>query len=299
VTVWLGFLLVVAAGVLWAAIGVLNSKVSRRNLDFASYAATGVLIGAALMWTTWVRHGVIPQQPYVLPIALICGAAGILAGFGYVALQRAMRSGHHGAVWTVAQSAMALPLLTAMIGWHEALTAAGVIGMGLLFISLVMIGLGKHEKNADSETPGTWFWFALLAFLMFGLSQSINSIPSLQQWPDPARLRPGCYTLGQCCFYVTWMWLRGSRFRRAETLLAVRYAIYGNVSMVLMYRAMDLLAAHQAAGMTLPVGVGTCIVVFALYSVLWLREKAGFFVIGGILVAVAGVGCLTLRGLGW
>jgi multidrug transporter EmrE-like cation transporter len=105
--------------------------------------------------------------------------------------------------------------------------------------------------------------------------------------------------VGQCIFYVTLMWLRGSRFHRAETVMGLRYAVYGTVSMVMMYRAMDLLADHQAAGMTLPVGVGTCIIGFALYSVLWLREKASVHVIAGILLAIAGVGSLILRGIGW
>lgn len=291
----------IIAGVLWGGIGVLNSKVSRRNLDYAAYAATAVIIGTALLWVFWVRHGVLLERPpYALRIALCSGIAGILAGFGFVALQRAMRNGHHGAVWTVAQSAMALPLLTAMIGWDEALTTAGAAGMGLLFLALLMMGLGKPENSVESAAgPDRWFFFALLAFLMFGLSQSVNSIPSLQHWPDPAHLRPGCYTLGQCSFYVTLMRLRGSRVRKAETLLAARFAVYANIAMVLMYRAMDVLAYHHAAGMALPVGVGTCIVVFALYSVLWLREKAGVVVLAGIGVAIGGVGCLTLRGLGW
>lgn len=298
---WLGFLLAAGAGVLWAAIGVLNSKVARRNLDYASYAATGVLIGAAMAWVSLPKYRVaIEFPPYTLHIATTCIVAAIISGLGYITLQRALSDGHHGAVWTVAQSAMALPLLTAMIGWGEALSTAGIVGMGLLFFSLVLIGLGNHKQPAGEDRPGTkWFWYAVMTLVLFGASQSLNSVPSLQHWPDPAGLRTPLYAVGQCLFYTTLMWIRGSRFHQAETLLGLRYAFYGTVSMVMMYGAMDLLASHQAAGMTLPVGVGVCIVVFALYSVLWLREKAGYLVIGGILVASAGVGCLILRGLGW
>jgi multidrug transporter EmrE-like cation transporter len=66
-----------------------------------------------------------------------------------------------------------------------------------------------------------------------------------------------------------------------------------------MYRALDLLAGQNLAGMVYPLGVGTCIAGFALYSLLWLKERANPAIVSGVVLSVVSVGCLVMRAFGW
>jgi hypothetical protein len=58
---------------------------------------------------------------------------------------------------------------------------------------------------------------------------------------------------------------------------------------------MDLLRPAGGVGLVYPFAVGTCILVFSLYSLLILREKIGRAGIFGLILGGAGMVLLTAR----
>lgn len=289
--------MLLAVGVLWGGHGVLNSIIARSGRRFIPMMATNTLLGSTGATLLFVRFGALRQMidgadAKLALFILIMLAGGGLAGAGFLVVQRAMREGHQAVVWTVAQSAMLIPFTAAMLFWNEFPAPLGGLGAGLLLLGLIGFGRAKSTHHEDPTTGRRAVAWAMLACLLFGVSQTLVSIPSHQHWADPAHIRTPLYVMGQILVFVP-LALRRAFPRRGEAMIGVIYATFTVVSLAILYTALDRLAVVDRSGIAFPTAVGTCVCTMALYSLLVLREKTSAWVLGALAISITGIALLA------
>ncbi len=287
-----GIGLALAAGLLWALTGVICSRAGRQGLAPAELCAGAGLIFAVAAWLLLPDYGrwAAGEAGRVGELAGWLVGGGLLGAAGFVLLQEAMRRGHQGVAWTVGQSAMLIPCLSGRLVFHEPLPPAKLVGVGLLLGSLAILGRFR-SGSTDPTQAGGWFYLALGAFGLMGLQQTASLIPShWPQWEDAANLRVPLTALGGTGMYC--LLCRG-RIARGVWPFAGLLAANSLISQSLIYRALDRLAVAGQSAFGYPLAIGACILGFAVYSCLGLREKTSAAQIAGIALGVAGLSLLA------
>lgn len=291
-----GLAAAIGTGLLWGGIGVVTSSVTRRGMSFPGYMASSfilTMVGAWLLFPRWSASGG-DGPPRVALLAGLLLSGGMLSALGMVVLNRAMAHGHHGACWTIGQSALVIPFLFGLAIWADTATVANVLGVMAVLISLVLLGmsrtLGKPPTRAGTASDRGWFGLALLTLMIFGAQQTLVSIPSRwADWSDRYALRAPLALTGMGLGYLL-MALAGGYRVRLE-LLPAHWVVpcLSLPSYLLLFRALDSFSVQGRAGLVFPIAVGTSIVTFALYSALVLRERLTPWSAGGLLIGITGV----------
>jgi len=289
----------VGTGLLWCGIGVLISKVTSRGTDFPCFMAGSYVVTALLALVLFPRHtllltGPVPRLWNTIGVLL---AAGLLSSTGLLLLNRAMALGPHGASWTIAQSALVVPFAVGVLLWHDQSTALNLCGVAAILGALIAFGMARARRDHDTHPEsGKWFAFALATLAVFGLQQTLMTIPSRwPDWSDAVRLRIPLFTTGCAICYVIVTLHRGGwppfKFRKEHLILPC----IALPSQFLLFLALDISAEYGRTGLVYPLTVGTCIVSFALYSALVLREPLSRCTLAGMVMGAVGVVLVALR----
>ena len=178
-----GILLAIATGLLWAVCGVVLSCCASRKLAIVPYSILqSFLTGAATLLLIDFRA--ITAHDLGILAAFIF-LAGFLNSLGLYAVHLAMKRGNHAPVWAISQSALIFPFLAGIVLFHN----RGSVGqwIGTLLISAGILTPSAKEMKRFSG----WFCAALAAFFIFGVIQTLYSIPSqLCGFDDAAGARP-------------------------------------------------------------------------------------------------------------
>ncbi len=296
---FLGIILAVLAGLLWAGVAALFSYVARHKKDPVAVIALASLVSVSVMWVACPDYGKLlaGEATRIGDLAIVMGIGGLCIGMGMIALPAAMHMGHHGATWTIGQSSLVMPVVVGLLVWGDQPAAHNLVGVAIVLAALVCLGIAKEKDptpEEGDETPRhprkTWFAVAILAFLFIGLEQTIKTIPSTwTDWEDVARLRaPFALTASMVVYQGVAIVKR--RYRRPlpikEALILPALVV---PSHFIIYRALDLFDAAGKAGLGFPTAVSTSIVTFALYSVFVLKEPLTRWRAVGLVLCVAGV----------
>jgi drug/metabolite transporter (DMT)-like permease len=223
-------------------------------------------------------------------------AAGVVNAFGILALQRAMRKGHHGITWAIGQSAMIVPFLAGVLIFGEPPAAVRLAGVGAVLASLAAFGYAREDGARGRPPSKSWSWFlmALAALGILGVQQSLTSLPShMPALTDTARLRIPFMFLGNAAIILA-LWRRdGGRPSRLTLALALVGVVIGVPGSLALIRGLDLLAGGSMASLAFPVAVGSCVLSFAAYSALVLRETFTRWHVAGMAVGLTGMILLT------
>jgi len=200
-----GVLLLLLTGLCWAFSGALMSDCARNRVALALLLGPQqvlVLLAVFLAVPDYRRlaEGVSAGMWALMGVML---AAGRVNGAGLLAMQRAMRQGHHGMTWAIGQSAMVIPFLAGVLLFREPPTLGRVLGVGAILSSLAVFGLAReHAEDARSpQAPRSWFPTALGALVLLGIGQALTSLPShLPVLADRVGLRIPLIYLGKGLF---------------------------------------------------------------------------------------------------
>lgn len=292
-----GLLLLLTTGILWCCSGVLYSTVARKKLDFAAVMSVTTALNSLLCWLFFVDYEKMANQPpgTVLRLAGIMFMVGILASTAFIIMQRAMKDGHHGIIWTISQSAMILPFSVGILMFHEPLLFWNGGGMLFVFFSFFLFGIQKNEKTSSRPKNSKWFWLSLLTFFVLGSAQSLSTIPSYWPgWVDDANLRPPLMSAGFAIGYTAIMLSRKNRPTKETLKYSLLIICTSLPSYFASYASMDALSPFNKVSLVYPVGVGISIVGFVLYSLIILREHSTWSSRLGILFALTGLGLLAI-----
>ncbi len=294
-----GLTLIIVTGLLWGAVGIVHSRVARGRLSFTGYGAmssavaAGVAAAFYVRWTPLLDGTATRTGPLV---AVMCAAMGLNVG-GFLLVQRAMRRGHQAGTWTVAQSAMVFPFLAGVVVWGDLLSPARVAGFVAILVGVAAIGRGRAAvlDGRPAGQGGRWFGPALLAFGLLGGQQVLTHVPSRWAgWTDAANLRATImFVAGAGAYGALTVWRRDWPGRR-EALLAVVGATLALSGQGCLFAGMDRLSAVGLGAVVYPTAIGVCILTFALYSHLVLREPASGYHWLGLACCIGGIAVIAL-----
>ncbi len=142
----LGMSATIAAGVLWAMIGMVFSHTARYKLDILSLMTVFGVLSMFLAWGEWGYH---VYQRTISPSAtsrvwemgLLLFGSGVLDVASVLSVQKAMQIGHHGAVWTISKSCFIVPFLTGVVLFSEPAAPFQIAGFATIIASVMVFGL--------------------------------------------------------------------------------------------------------------------------------------------------------------
>lgn len=288
-----GIGLSVLAGGIWTLTGVVNSCCARFKLDLVTYLLANTLFSLMLTALLFIHA----DHFFSWNTALLAGIlipAGFLNTFGALALQKGLQRGHHGIVFLIAQSALVLPFVTGVVFFRETpglLRCSGAMGilLGMIFCAIPKIKEGKAEKTDGKG----WLFYSIAAFLLFGIAQSMMTVPSYWKgFVDAAGAKTTLIYVGSS-FLMVMTALRPSIrktlvFNKPLILCGIIVSVLNTVSMGIIFAALDRLSLCGIGSIGFPLAISASLIGFTLYSLFVMKEKCYTFTILGLLVILAG-----------
>jgi len=289
-----GMLLIMITGLIWCGNGIIFSYAARKSLDFIAIMVTATFLGAILSWIfmskpQMILNGTVSRFG---DLALVMFSSGFLGTIGVILMQKAMRSGHHGIVWTLSQFALIVPFIFGVVVFREPTTWLRNLGILFVLVSFLAFGLDQSRTNRQTDKSFLfWFPLTLIAFVVLGIHQTISIIPGFwQNWEDSANLRGALINTGFFATYLIAVIFSGRLpNNRTVVKLGLLSGILVFISPITLFGSMDLLAKANMLSMVYPLAVGTCIITFIIYSVLFLKEKSSVTTLAGIGAGIVGI----------
>ena len=287
-----GILIAVSAGAFWTLSGIANSLCARYKLSIVTYLFSNVLCSFLLSVFLCVRYHALTLDS-VVSLAPILIPSGILNTSGALLLQYAMKSGHHGIVFLLSQSAMIIPFLFGILLFREQPTLLQFAGGALIFAGMVCCAAPKIRfgKKAENNSSRKWLYYAIFAFLGFGLAQTLMTLPSWYGLKDAANIRTSCLYFGSTLIMSVYAGVISPGhfdFSKRLILCGIIVSVLNLISMMLMFHALDHLRAYRLSSIGFPLAIASSLVGFTLYSILILREKCYVLTLAGLLQIIAG-----------
>ncbi len=296
----LGIVLLVATGTSWVVLGAVIGRAARRNIPVPLVQALSAAIILPVSISVLLVH---PDPECALHVRLLTILSTFGSGFfNYFVLNlmgKAMKTGPNGIVWAMVQSALIFPFLAGVIFFGVALTAYRLTGLAAILAALAFFGLARDNNSSGSD----WRRAALCSFLLAGLNQNLSNLPSY--FPEAAAVGSVSRSLGaqlgtltafllmqgRCLFTPEYRaLLRGGAVWRYAGLLA---GVGITSGYFLMYRGFNLVAEAGAGAVSYPVLVSSCMIGFALYSCVVLKEKIRLLPGLGLACALLGLVCIS------
>lgn len=291
-----GIVLLVCSGLCWVAIGAVISSAARRGLNLnriqADSALFCLLTGLAVLLFLGNPAGLLPPR-------LICGlllGSSVMNYLTFLLMQRAMRHGHHGVVWSVVQSACIWPFLMGVTVFGVGVTWCRAGGALLVIAGVAFAGaVQKRGSSADSGLSAWGFMFA--AFAAAGLSQCLANLPSYLNGGNFSSVgKTIASQAGILLAFAAAAAVRKSVGRGAVSWshVAILSAATLLAQFFFFYRGLDLVAQEGAGAVGYPIVLSSCIAGFFLYSALVIRERITFFSVCSVICCLGGIILLAL-----
>lgn len=318
---WFGIPALVATGMTWSLVGVISGSAPKHGLQMSLVqllgGLTSLVIGICVLLTT----GSLTQAtPEAIRYVIVCC---LLSGIGNYALlqlmSRAMQTGPNGIIWSIVQSGLIFPFTMGILFFNVELNAWKVCGIIMIITALAIFGTAKDNSASGSRK---WLLFAFTAFVICGIQQSINSLPSYRDdctglsvlkslmnstgvvlaalfgqltGLEARRLADanGNQLHGPKAFLAALRQHLGSRFMWGY--IAMQQGFHVITSYLLMYRGMDAMRAAGLGNVSYPLLVSSCIVGFFLYSLIFLREKVRPIQFLGLALCIGGIAAICVK----
>ncbi len=288
----------ITVGLSWSLTGIVMSDAPRKKCDTAFLLLVSGVLSSLISLFFFLF---LQKEALSWKILLLSGGCYFIGNaVNYCMLQfmsSAMQKGPNGVIWSFIQSALIFPFLTGVIFFGDKLTPLRGAGLLVLLLALIFLGLGKENKEKEKG----WKKITFAAFIMAGITLSLNSIPSY--FPEARNLNSmgrtfmsGCGTLFAAIFYC---YPKYRNYTKEMFLTELKRPVlwkyiftlklFGLIaSYLLLYPGLDAMAKAGAGCISYPLVIGSCIMGFNLYSLFILREKWSFLQAAGTILCIAG-----------
>lgn len=291
--------MIVAIGVLWTSVGVVFSRVAKKDVDFICFMAFSSIVTTIVATVIIPKYNLIFTQPSmtyfraVIPTLLV----GVATVLGTVSMNKAMRLGHHGATWALAQAALIVPFLFGVIVWNDNIKLVNIFGLVIIIVSIYLFGVAKHDNEISEKKDNLkWLIASLGCLLFFGAQQTLMTVPSRWSgWTDSAFLRVPFIQWGSMIGYNIVMIMRKKKitFKVWRLALLLSAAMIG--SQLLLFKTLDIFADFSKAAIVFPMGIGVSMILFSLYSFIIIKEKATIQHVLGVTIGTIGIVLIALK----
>ncbi len=305
-----GLLYGILSGLILMGIGIITSAAAKRKLSMVLIQGIGALLLICL-FPMIPGNGMVLSGENAVTINLLMLLAGVGNFVTFLLIQQAMKTGHNGIIWSLANSALIFPFLVGILFFHVPPEVPRFAGAALIVGGIVLAGAAQKTDPEKRKTKGDrkWFLWALASLFSAGITQTAANIPSylsgIERFSNLQKglvmqigiaMVAGLYLLcirgrfsAPGAKMEKWTWCR------QILLLAVALAAVNGLTLcVFMYRSFDLLAKAGIGSIAYPVVLGTCIAGFFLYSLVVLKEKASIPAVVSFLLMVAGIAVIAL-----
>ena len=284
--------LLLLTGALWALVGVLfGAAPSEKDELYPFFALNGILFNVFVFAT---QPPAAAPAGEVLRLAALIVPSAAMEVAAFLLLKFAMDRGSQGIAWCVAQSAMAVSFVCSVVFLHNPASAARWTGLALALAALVLFARGKPSKGAVGN-DARYFRLVFASFALIGAAQFLRLLPGYADlspetlaWRLPLQAPFGAVVWTAVCF--------AKRLRPSAAVwkIALPYAAVVSVSQIVFYRAVDAADALRATSLVMPVSIGTCILLFALWCGFVRRERLSPVGWTAVALDLAGIALLSL-----
>jgi len=279
-------------GVLWTAVGIVFGRAPDERGQLGSFFALNGMFYVLFIWILHFPQAADPAE--VLRLSIFMLPAAIAELIGFLLLKYAMARGSQGIAWSIVQSSMVLPFLGAIVFLNNHAGYVKFLGALILLGGLALLGLrNEQQKGGEAETGDGkgYLPLAFSAFLLIGFGQFLRITPgnigfseAALSWRLPVTAPCGmifwmCYSLSKHSFFPGKVWK-----------LALFYGMITSLGQICFFCAVDAADPRGITSIVYPVAVGTSILLFAAYCVLFRKEKfskAGWLGVASIASGIA------------
>ena len=285
--------LMLLTGAVWALVGVLFGTAPSERVRLRTFFALNGVFFNAFVFSAQAPAAAPAGEVLRLAALIVPSACAEVVAF--LLLKLAMDRGSQGVAWSVAQSAMVFPFLGSVVFLRDPSSPAQWAGLALVLAGLARFGRGKPSGGAAGRGAG-WWRLVLAAFVLVGISQFLRLVPGRAgfspetlTWRLPLQAPPGMlFWLAVCIAKKDWK--PGEVWKSS-----LPYSVVVVLGQICFYRAADAADALRATALVMPVSVGTCILLFALWCRFFRGERlspGGWTAVG---LDIAGIALLSCR----
>jgi len=284
-------------GLFLAGFGIAISLGVRKGLDMFQFLFWNAFLTAlpALIYPGRLDTAFSQGVPRFGELILWITGGGICSISASLMVQRAMKHGSNNLVWAIQQAGLLLPFLSGVIFFKQSCGWFQFFGIALILAGLFLPSGGNDAR----ERLRSWFPFAFGAFFLMGTAEAMQSVPSYWGgWEDSAILRPAlAYAGGSLGSAGAAFFLKRKLLPvgRVTLLFAAVVAVWNVLTVICMFKALDICSANGIGPIGFPVMIGASILFFAVYSVFVIREKNSVRQWAGLAAILSGVVIISLR----
>lgn len=281
-------------GLLWGAVGVLfGAAPSDKDRLYAFFSLNGIFF-SAFVWLTQTPSAAAPAREILRLAAMIVPSAAMEV-FAFLLLKYAMNRGSQGIAWCIAQSAMVITFLCAIVFLHNPSSATQWTGMALALASLALFARDKPTK-AGGANDTAYFLCAFGSFALIGFGSFLRQVPGYANFsPETLTWRLPLQSPVGMTFWTTVCLAKGIWKPGRVWKQSLPYAAVVTLGQISFFAATDAADALRITAVVMPVATGTCILLFALWCRFFRGERLSRGGWLAIALGIAGIALLSLK----
>lgn len=241
-----------------------------------------------------------PRQSFLIALCMLL--SGIFNSMQLIDMSNAMQRGPNGIIWSILQCGFVIPFLVGVVFFHTPIGILRIFGIFSLLVALNLMGFLGDKGKGGIKTTGNWKWLTFRAFFWTGLCQTLTSLPSYFNFIDDIGITWRLFwsTIGFAIGSPIYTICSGrghgllALYRRQVTirrswLYSICIKTMGLlVCFFVQFPGMDIMAKCNAGAISMPLMVGSSIIGFDLYALLFLHEKRTLPQFAALLLCIAG-----------
>lgn len=219
---------------------------------------------------------------------------GILSGIYQFTYMKSLMNGPTSITAIICNMCIILPVSYSFIFLNESVTIYKIIGTALILITLIFLNF--RQKN-DKKPSKFWIFFVILAFLSAGFSKVVqayfNTLDCSTQNNEflaISFITTGLITLLGAVMYKPKLKIT-YEFNIITTLLTLAVGIT-----LAFYNVLVMISlSHINGSIFFPVTAGLGIILFALYGIIFNKERINIYQTIGIISGIIGIVLVNLK----
>ena len=272
-----GYWLLAALGAAWTAIAVVVSEGRRRDCPVPQFYFTGSLVAVLLLAAPAGAEGLRGIFAPEARLAVCCFFFGsILNGAGQAVSMMNLKQGGRALAYAIPQQAFLFPYLWSIAFWGQHISVVSVAGIGMIVAAVFYLSVTR-SGDRSAALSARRVAAALSAMTLMGASQIVLITPTrfaaAQTLP---RLPAACVILGaNALFFLVWSSIRPRGFGAFRLYLpfGAAWGVCAAISYFILLSALGMLGKIGQSGIVFPVGAGTLILLYSLFTVVRYRER--------------------------
>jgi len=281
-----GIIILVAAGLGFASSSAVCKLGMQRGADVFRFGLAGNIVNIVLYPVLGLLVGTFAYDGASILIGL---AGGLSVAVSFAFFLMAIRHGPLSIAFTVFNLSIAVPVLMSVLALDRDMNRFQLAGFVLAIAAIVFFGIGqrKADANGNRKTDAMFPVYMIFCFIFNGLFLfGFNLFKSYGQ-ENAAHSFLMMIGIAGILFYFPPYFFRhgGRRFTKSDILYPALSSLFGAASFTMLQFAMR----YVSDVILFPVANGTALLSIALFSLLFLKERANPFSVSGICLATLAV----------